>query len=504
MIRSLLAGSTLLALPACLHTATPVADIAALQGDVPLDARIWVSDIGHRELSIRLSAPAYVAVFEIVPGRGTSLLYPQLGQPAYLAAGSHSPMVSGYVAVPRSSARRASYGSEYDFGYGGRTSTAWTQPRQIFLVASVEPLRLDALGASHGGRSVLLSHIAYASFSSQAIMGSLLDVVLPRQGRGEWVTDVHTVWPEPSYPRGTSWEERRTSRPFWLSCGGEFVLVQAGTPFRILQRLFNSGCSIAASPDAQRPQQPQPPNKPDTSAVKPRDTLRITPPDVRGVKPRDTLAVPSVVPPGGAGLVHRIADRDGLASDEREAEARARAIARAQGRSTGVPREEIRSTGSAIDAPTPRGQDTRVAERILPADPTGATPERAERMRPPSGRQPAAQTPARRDPVAVPRRLPGQSAGEKAGERMAPRVQERARRTEPTAGATPTRRAEPQPRARANSPASERKATSRPAAPRRETHAPPRREPPPAAAATRAPVKAVEPPKRETKEPPPR
>src|SRR4051812_35143487 len=133
--------------------------------DVPLAARIDQTGTG---LGVRLNRPAYVAMFEILPGQGVGLFYPAFSaEQAYFA--------SGFTMLPTHGARRydsyfTSAGSRYTRG----------QPRFYFLVASRQPLRSIArFQHSEGAIRSVLGLNAYSTMNYQRVMEDLVQAVVP-------------------------------------------------------------------------------------------------------------------------------------------------------------------------------------------------------------------------------------------------------------------------------------------------------------------------------------
>jgi hypothetical protein len=153
--------------------------------DVPLAARIDQTGTG---LAVRLNRPAYVAMFEILPGQGVGLFYPAYsGEQAYFA--------SGFTMLPTHGARR--YDS-YFTGSGSRYTRG--QPRFYLLVASRQPLRsITRFQHSEGAIRSVLGLNAYSTMNYQRVMEDLVQAVVPYQNDQDWTTDVLAVWPRSDY-----------------------------------------------------------------------------------------------------------------------------------------------------------------------------------------------------------------------------------------------------------------------------------------------------------------
>lgn len=470
MARLLAAPFVLLALSACMHNTVPVQSALGPELFGPLEARVQVSHFGGLDLTVDLSRPAYIAVFEVVPGSGTALLYPRLGQPALLDAGRNYPHI-----LAGSLFRNAS-GSAYDWASrsvsGWRTSSSgWMQPRHIFLVASEMPLALDALNMWASRGVGVLTHPTFASFSAQATMGNLLDVVLPSASGGQWTTDVFTIWPEPPPMAERQRYANVTRVPVWLSCGGDIVFFAAGTPIGIIRSQLLSGCTIVAEPK-------KPTTTGDTVSTTPKpDTAssgtRTPPPDPRNpraepVRPR--MPREAVLDPGTR--------RDALDEGMPNREAMTRAVVRAGGRAYRP--GDVASERGELERPEndararfqvpPRREADREARTTRPRLPGAVSSPASERARGSqverTREQPRA-TPSRPRPAERARVEPTRARERSVPARERPSASER-RRPE----ADPPRRAAPT--ERRNPPAA---APARTAPPRAERPTPPKTEP---------------------------
>jgi hypothetical protein len=165
-MRVIAAFAMLAALSAC-ASAPP----AAAPG--PLKAELTEDEFGAR---VQLSAPAYVALFRITPGEGTTLIYPrdQADRPL-LATGTH-------VIVPRASTRGVRA-----LGQGNT---------YLYLVASKDPLEVEQFQT--GDRDVReVIGGENATSNDLAVVMSSLDVALMSTDAtvaGPWTSDVLTPW----------------------------------------------------------------------------------------------------------------------------------------------------------------------------------------------------------------------------------------------------------------------------------------------------------------------
>ncbi len=481
MIKSLVAGIGALSLAACMHTPVPIEDMPGGPMNAPLDARVWASSAGDNNISIRLNRPAYVAVFQIIPGYGTQLLYPRVGQAEYLSAGSHAPHVFGRGSG--SWFRASSITSRWSTGFGSRTPAGmWTQPRHIYLVASEAPLDLGRVQSSAEGGYGLLASFQFSAFSANNVMNSLLDVVLPASPGGDWVTDVYTVWPEPPVT-DFYMSQPRTTRAIWVTCDGQAVRVPAGVLVSSLANYLAMGCSLSTN-------QPGEPVTPDSAATS--DTTAV--PDMR--RP-DTVGQPVRPPMARRADPPRIAEGDDAGrSDafERTEEARARASARAGDRT----RRPVRATEAQRFDPDNTRRPAAETQRVREPLEARGTPTQGERQATPATR--ARPSGAARTAAERPRAVPSRPAAEPA--RTRPEAERpRAGPSRPAAEPARTRPQAERPRAE---PARTRPQAERPRAEPARTSPPRRAAPPPRAEPPQRtdPARSTEPPKR-TKEPPP-
>lgn len=158
------------------------------------------------EVSFRVNRPAYVAVFEIVPGYGTRVVYPSVGY------GTLDGRVHGGLTSSVRLDQRLLGDYRFAAAGGGRQS----QPRVYFMIASERPLavsRGDVMGYG-GGLERSLGFRRVSSIDPYRTMESLLNYALPADApAGSWSTDMYVYWPEVVYPNARGAAVR-------LSCGG--------------------------------------------------------------------------------------------------------------------------------------------------------------------------------------------------------------------------------------------------------------------------------------------
>jgi len=149
--------------------------------DVPLAARIDQTGIG---LGVQLNRPAYVAMFEILPGQGVGLYFP-----AFTAENAYFP--SGFSTFPTHGARR------FDSYFTNSLSRyERNQPHFYFLVASRRPLRsIPSFQRNEGAMRSVLGLTAYSTMNYRRVMDDLVQAVVPNQNDDDWTTDVLAIWP---------------------------------------------------------------------------------------------------------------------------------------------------------------------------------------------------------------------------------------------------------------------------------------------------------------------
>lgn len=149
----------------------------------PLSAYISGPDLGG--LGFHVNRPAYVALFEVFPGRGTSLVYPggAYGSATHLVSG-------GRIAVTRHAAwGRMNYRPASSFAGAGT-------PVFYFLIASDRPLNLSGFGA-HGMEMTQVLRQDFLGTSPYRTLERIAEVALPGlPDDGSWTSDVYVHWPQ--------------------------------------------------------------------------------------------------------------------------------------------------------------------------------------------------------------------------------------------------------------------------------------------------------------------
>jgi hypothetical protein len=134
---------------------------------------------------IFVNRDAYVAMFEIIPGRGVTLVYPQSSRQVW-ASDMH------YANLTVQPGRMFYYTDPFSFAH--------FQPRYYYAVASTAPLNLRPLQTSFGAVRRLLGRM-YGSYRPYEIIDNLTNFVVPTQPDEDWATDLLVVWPEPPPPK---------------------------------------------------------------------------------------------------------------------------------------------------------------------------------------------------------------------------------------------------------------------------------------------------------------
>ncbi|MEX2572467.1 MAG: hypothetical protein WD737_14300 [Gemmatimonadota bacterium] len=219
---------------ACIAAVATLAGCASLPSagsgpSRPLQAYL-VPEAGSRAgLQFHVDRAAHVAIFRIVPGRGTSLVYPS---PGY---GSMDGRVfAGFrrVALDRSFNRDQFTPMLASAGYG---------PEYYFMIASERPLSAERFGAYGSGlRSAMGIH--FATGSAYNAMERLVSLVVPDPMADGWATDFYVHWPE-------TVRSRRTQQTVRIDCGGQTFFVPAYAAAMAYRQL----CPTGEAPEDEMP-----------------------------------------------------------------------------------------------------------------------------------------------------------------------------------------------------------------------------------------------------------
>jgi hypothetical protein len=218
----------LLGIGAC--ALAPASEYAPGTAYQPLRASILGAETGR--LGFTVNRAAHVALFEIVPGRGASLVYPGPGTGSIDGYTLH-----GYT-IPVSMHRWN------DVTY--RPAVGTTQhdgPRFYFLIASETPLELDRFGRYGMGVHRAMG-ARFATYSPFTAMEQLADLALPAHvDDASWSSDVYVHWPQalsrdpvPGYVQ--------------VNCGNYSVFVLPQHIWRVTEALCRAGDPNAVPGDS--------------------------------------------------------------------------------------------------------------------------------------------------------------------------------------------------------------------------------------------------------------
>jgi hypothetical protein len=155
-----------------------------VEPELPPPMRVWIGyPIGSSLVfPIFVNREAHVAIFEIVPGRGVSMVYPRSSADVFASDAHYADLTI--------SLGRSLYESD-PFGL------ATFQPRHYYAVASAAPLHLSRLLSSLSTMRRVLGPM-YASYRPYDVIDRLTEYVVPKQPDWDWATDLFVHWPLPS------------------------------------------------------------------------------------------------------------------------------------------------------------------------------------------------------------------------------------------------------------------------------------------------------------------
>ncbi len=176
----------------------------------PPPLRVWIGfPIGSSQIyPIFTNREAHVAMFEVIPGRGATMVYP-FHRGNEMAADAH------YANLTLQPGRMFYYTDP--FGH------ASYQPRYYYAVASAAPLNLERLQASLGATRRVLGRM-YASYRPYDVIDRLTEIVVPMQTDENWATDLFVDWPMPAMPRFTMYRSVRCAN-------GRIIQVASSYPY---------------------------------------------------------------------------------------------------------------------------------------------------------------------------------------------------------------------------------------------------------------------------------
>jgi hypothetical protein len=179
-----------------------------LEPEGPPAMRVWLHyPVGRSQVHpILVNREAYVAMFEIIPGRGVTMVYPH-GDAARFASDAH------YADLAFQPGRM--FYRTAPFGYVS------VQPRYYYVIASAAPLNLRRLRASLGATRRVLGRL-YGSFRPYDVIDRLTELVVPMQADEDWATDLLVDWPFPPPIRQTLLAHQ------WVRCANRRLIMVAG------------------------------------------------------------------------------------------------------------------------------------------------------------------------------------------------------------------------------------------------------------------------------------
>ncbi|HEY0153670.1 MAG TPA: hypothetical protein VGB92_16800 [Longimicrobium sp.] len=163
---------------------SPYSGTRASSSSEPMRVRLY-ENFGDG-LVLQLNRPAYTAVFQIIPGQGVALVYPDLGQRTVYNAGETRLMPS--IASNRFWRYDNAYNNAYSFASGVHQG-----PRHLLVIASEHPLQTSRFRGGMLRR--VMGTSSYTTMNSRRVVDDLLAVVVPPQPDESWDADVITVWP---------------------------------------------------------------------------------------------------------------------------------------------------------------------------------------------------------------------------------------------------------------------------------------------------------------------
>jgi hypothetical protein len=190
----------------------------------PLTARLY--DAGGGGFTFDVSDDAFVAIFEIVPNIGTSIVYPS-------RPGEYNFVGGGHLRIAPTIIRPVGRWM-YMNGY-----RSYWEPTYYYLVASRRPLALGPMLTRIGGVREALGWRQFSAQSPYATMELLAGAVLPADGLSEddWTDDLLVSFPPPPV--------HYASR---LARGSRLPVVQCADGRRHLAYDLPAGCFERESP----------------------------------------------------------------------------------------------------------------------------------------------------------------------------------------------------------------------------------------------------------------
>ncbi|HET7274156.1 MAG TPA: hypothetical protein VFI91_03215 [Longimicrobiaceae bacterium] len=223
-MRAFLAPLMLLAtVSACATHAAP-SNAPYRSNNTSLRAQIHATPNGYVDFYV--NQDAYVALFEVVPGVGVSVLYPYPGR------GRMSGFVyAGMRSIPNIGNRTR------DPYWHASTARTRTGPRYIYMIASEQPLNVDQFGA-FGSSLWSQMGVSFASYSPYRTMEDLTALVVPNLNYGNWTTDVYMIWPNVLY------NSPRQGSLVAITCDGHTYYVRRADLARVYRNICGVGNEV--------------------------------------------------------------------------------------------------------------------------------------------------------------------------------------------------------------------------------------------------------------------
>ncbi len=224
--------TTLVLATTALAACAPAPRVQGVEPEAPPPLRVWIGfPAGSSPIyPIFTNRDAHVAMFEIIPGRGATMVYP--------SQSGHDVASSAHYANLILQPGRMFYYTD-PFGH------ASYQPRYYYAVASAAPLNLERLQTSLGATRRVLGRM-YASYRPYDVIDRLTEIVVPMQADEDWATDLFVDWPAPP------------SMPVFAFT--RLVTCANGRVFRVASNYPYYGCPgdaepsvVASAPEASKP-----------------------------------------------------------------------------------------------------------------------------------------------------------------------------------------------------------------------------------------------------------
>jgi len=250
----------------------------------PLDGYLLPAPEFGGGLAFFVNRPAYVAVFRIIPGVGTSLVYPTPGR------GSMDGRV--FAGLQRTDNGRLN--NAYQFQPA--TSATAFGPQFFLMIASVEPLNIDQYGPYGNGLSRAMGvHFASNAYSS---MDRLVELTVPNPGADGWVADYYVYWPNVL-------QDRPSRRLVAITCNEVTYYV----PIELVSQAYQALCQPREDQGSETPEEAGGDESPQGGDDGPRviEPRRRTPAEAEAV--RDRIASRQLRDPQGYSEMRQAIER---------------------------------------------------------------------------------------------------------------------------------------------------------------------------------------------------